>query len=207
MCYSYRSSRLAFTAARVQCQALGGDLVEYSSLVQQLLVERYMFAVGTSPTAYWMGVARPSASAAWAYTSGAAVSPLASNSPYQHWTAAQPVRNSNNPGDNCVAGLLSSSYDYYLGGTAYEQQTNTSLYNTGSADAVAGWQSATCSTTLAYICQAPAAMFACYPPPNPPGPPPLPPLPPSPPLPPTCESSICCPGAPRQSRTLFSVFG
>jgi hypothetical protein len=140
-----------------------------------------------APSSYWIGMLRSSAAAPWIYTSGDAVGPLAANSPYQHWTPAQPVRNSNNPSDNCVQALLASSYDWYLGGEQYEAQVNTSLYNSGSTDAVAGWQSAGCATSMEYVCQVPAATFACYPPPNPPGPPPSPPSPPSPPMPPTCE--------------------
>jgi hypothetical protein len=50
-----------------------------------------------------------------------------------------------------------------------------------------GWDVADCSASYPFICESPAALYPCNPPPSPSPPPPLPPSPPMPPAPPTCS--------------------
>ena len=78
------------------------------------------------------------------------------------------------------------AYDVYLGGSTKDDYTNGLNYLTNEANR-AGWNLASCSIKYYFICEAPAAVFPCFPPPSPPQPPPSPPSPPSPPMPPTCK--------------------
>jgi hypothetical protein len=81
------------------------------------------------------------------------------------------------------------AYDIYLGADSKDDYTNSLNYLQNDANKN-GWNLASCALKFYYICEAPAAVFPCYPPPSPPLPPPLPPSPPSPPMPPTCECTV-----------------
>jgi hypothetical protein len=74
-----------FDAARRQCALDGGDLVTYSSLGQQLLVENY-FKSFILPAGYWVGTSRPSVGGAWANVDGSLLPQNASSDPYAHFT-------------------------------------------------------------------------------------------------------------------------
>jgi hypothetical protein len=88
-CYRLYTATKNFDGARKQCALDGGDLVTYSSLGQQLLVENY-FKAFTLPAGYWTGVSRATTTGAqWQYVDGSPVSQKASNDPYAHFTWIQ----------------------------------------------------------------------------------------------------------------------
>jgi hypothetical protein len=51
-CFVYRPAMVTFESARNSCQALGGDLVAYSSFEAQALVEKY-FTKQVPLYSYW----------------------------------------------------------------------------------------------------------------------------------------------------------
>ncbi len=109
-------------------------------------------------------------------------------------------------GYDCVHAASDLAYDVYLGTDARDDYVNSLNYLANEANKQ-GWNLATCGLRFAYICEAPAAAFPCYPPPSPPGPPPSPPSPPFPPMPPNCEHSLvglpgCCLGLPLPACTV-----
>jgi hypothetical protein len=89
---------------------------------------------------------------------------------------------------DCVYAGGDLAYDIYMGADTRDDYTNSLNYLSNEANKN-GWNLASCGLKFYYICEAPASVFPCYPPPSPPLPPPLPPSPPSPPMPPTCERS------------------
>jgi hypothetical protein len=94
-CYRLYTATRNFDGARKQCATDGGELVTYSSLGQQLLVENY-FKAFTLPAGYWTGVSRAGATAQWMYVDGSTLPQNASSDPYAHftWIQATQVRGS-----------------------------------------------------------------------------------------------------------------
>jgi hypothetical protein len=84
-CYRLYAAAKNFDTARKQCATDGGDLVVYSSLGQQMLVENY-FKSFVLPAGYWVGTSRPSIGGAWANVDGSPLPQNASYDPYAHFT-------------------------------------------------------------------------------------------------------------------------
>ncbi len=84
-CYRLYSTAKNFDTARKQCALDGGDLVVYTTLGQQLLVENY-FKAFTLPGGYWVGTSRPSLGGAWSNVDGSPLPQNASYDPYAHFT-------------------------------------------------------------------------------------------------------------------------
>jgi hypothetical protein len=88
-CYRLYTATKNFDGARKQCATDGGELVTYTSLSQQLLVENY-FKAFTLPAGYWTGVSRATTTGAqWQYVDGSPLPQNASNDPYAHFTWIQ----------------------------------------------------------------------------------------------------------------------
>jgi hypothetical protein len=164
-------------------------------------VEQY-FSSQILLNSYWQGISRTTSAEPYQFTDFGSVEQLASESPYAHWSQQHMVglfKNSTAVG-SCVAALSTDAYDRYTGGAGAAQQTSAAFYQANSTlytERKFGWAGRPCdSTSLSYICQIPAPLFPCHPPPASSPPPPQPPSPPSPPLPPTCapvnSSYILC---------------
>ena len=94
----------------------------------------------------------------------------------------------------CVSANSTSAYRHFMGDSSDVAQFSNKYWfeADGNDDTrVYGWSqqhdSLGCSQTINYICEIPASVFACFPPPAPPPKPPSPPSPPAPPAPPSCE--------------------
>jgi hypothetical protein len=199
-CYSVNATATAFPAARQTCEASGGMLVKYTTDSQQFIVEQYFTRQKALPAYYWMGISRQDAGRPFTYNDNTPVQQLASKNPYAHWTWFTHSY-SQNPTYSCALVWSDLSYDDYFGTPGDQDQAGSSTnFNTASGSRLKyGWTPYPCSSQYAYICQMPAAGFACNPPPSPPLPPPRPPSPPAPPAPPTCappaSNNFFCDGA------------
>jgi hypothetical protein len=96
----------------------------------------------------------------------------------------------------CASANATSAYRHFLGNSSDPAQfSNMIWFEADPADdtRVYGWSqhhvSLGCSALIGYVCEVPASIFACFPPPVPPPKPPSPPSPPAPPAPPSCEHS------------------
>jgi hypothetical protein len=190
-CYSYLRSNLTQPSARATCQAMGGDLVKYSSLHDQLRVEAYFRTSGVlSSHSYWLGVQRANATSNYTFTYDGSPLPQAPGGaadPYAHWNWHQQTAAAT-PGYDCALALGSYSYGYYLGDNSTAQRADQAYYQTDAAnpDSAWGWNGYTCLGKYQAVCMLPDNSFACSPPPSPPPLPPSPSPPPAPPYPPTC---------------------
>ncbi len=195
ICYSYVSASLTQPSARATCQAMGGDLVKYTSLHDQLRVEGYFSASGAlSQYSYWLGVQRDNGTSDYAFTYDGSPVPQAPGGPadpYGHWNWHQQTAAST-PGYDCVLALGAYTYSYYLGDNSTAQQADPAYYQTAAAnlDRTMGWSGYSCLGKHQSVCMLPDNSFACSPPPSPPPVPPSPSPPPSPPYPPTCAPTF-----------------
>jgi hypothetical protein len=94
----------------------------------------------------------------------------------------------------CVSANSTSSYRHFMGNSSLVAQYSNKFWfeaDPNDDTRVYGWSQQHdvngCNTAIGYICEIPASIFACYPPPMPPPTPPTPPSPPAPPAPPSCE--------------------
>jgi hypothetical protein len=94
----------------------------------------------------------------------------------------------------CVSANATSSYRHFLGSSSDPAQFSNKYWfeaDPNDDTRVYGWShqhdANGCSALNGYICEIPASVFACFPPPVPPPKPPSPPSPPAPPAPPSCE--------------------
>jgi hypothetical protein len=82
---------------------------------------------------------------------------------------------------HCVLASTALAYNLFLGNaSALEQAANSSFFTKDPAVSKYGWVGASCLTAAAAVCEVPAALYPCPPPPSPPAAP-VPPekLPPS----------------------------
>ena len=116
--------------------------------------------------------------------------------PYAHWDENL-GRLLAQQGYDCSLAVADSAYDLFIGTPEQASSSSGGAYTRqeGNADIKYAWHLAPCDTEASFICEVPAAAYACAPPPQPPPLPPSPPSPPVPPAPPTC--------APAANRTFF----
>jgi hypothetical protein len=195
MCYRYLTANLTQPSARATCQGMGGDLVKYSSLYDQLRVESYFRDAGVlSEYSYWLGVQRDNATSDYTFTYDGSPLPQAPggpSDPYGHWNWHQHTAAST-PGYDCALALGAYTYSYYLGDNSTAQQADPAFYQTDAAslDRTWGWNGYSCVGKYQSVCMLPDNSFACSPPPSPPPVPPSPSPPPLPPYPPTCAPAF-----------------
>ena len=158
----------------------------YTSLAKQLMIENYFNMGPLTDYYYWIGARRSSAGSAFELANGGALPQGASNSPsYAHWSWFHSIANGTTNYD-CVIAQQAFKYERFLGNSSDARQlADSRYYNTDprNQELAYGWNAYPCGAKLHFVCEVPASVFPCFPPPKPPLAPGAPPPPPSPPQP------------------------
>ena len=157
-------------------------------------MERYFTGSNVVGRAYWIGVNRTLSPNLYAYVDGGYLPQHVSVQPYAHWSWYQP-RIALLQDQNCVRARADSSFDTYVGSNPADltRASDIANYIITGANRRFGWSGMLCSSPQQYVCQVPAASFACpfLPPPLAPAYPPA--SPPDAPLQPGTSLGSCVP--------------
>jgi hypothetical protein len=128
---------------------------------------RYFAAAGTLNKAYWIGVNRTTSPNLYAFCDGGYVPQLVSEEPYGHWSWFH-FKAKANADNACARASPDVSFEYFFGNTSLAADMgNYSYYVVTGSSRKYGWTGINCVSQLPYMCELPAARFACPPPPSP----------------------------------------